>query len=130
QIFFYKLLVSRITTINLKRAKELSSGMSGQVEDISPVELFQMVNSIQKSGVFEFECEEIEARILFNDGEIVRAEYEDLKDEEAFFEILKMSKGRFKFIQGISPAEKKYHMIGGFMALLMEGMKRIDDARE
>ncbi len=137
QIFFYKLLVSRITAINLKRAQELSSGMAGQLADISPVELCQMVNSIQKSGALAFEHEDINARIIFNDGEIVKAEYrypdgtetDDLHDTEAFFEILNMAKGRFKFLQGITPAEKKFRIIGGFMALLMEGMKRIDDAR-
>ncbi len=129
QIFFYKLLVSRIMAINLKRADELSSGMVGQVADVSPVELCQMVNSVQKSGSLEFESEDFEARIIFNDGEIVQAGYNGMEGEEAFFVILNLSKGRFKFLQGISPVEKKYKIIGGFMALLMEGMKRIDDAR-
>lgn len=127
QIFFYKLLVNRINTINIKRSKEISSGMSGQIPDIAPVELCQMVNSVQKSGILEFEDEELVARITFKDGEIVRAVYEDETDTEAFYRILQMTKGRFKFIQGISTAEKKYEVIGGFMALLMEAMKRIDD---
>ncbi len=129
QIFFYKLLVSRIMEANMQRTDELSSGMSGLVSDVATVELCQMVNSVQKSGSLELENDDVEARIIFNDGEIVFAEYDEIKDEEAFYEILNMTSGRFKFIQGISPAEKKYWPIGGFMALLMEGMKRIDDAR-
>ncbi len=129
QIFFYKLLVSRITNINLKRAAELSSGMAGQIADIPPVELCQMVNSVQKSGALEFSYEEVDARIIFNNGEVVKAQYSDLDDTESFFEILKMTKGRFKFLQGISPAEKKYEVVGGFMALLMEAMKHIDDTQ-
>ncbi len=129
QIFFYKLLVSRIMAANIKRAENLGSGMSGQLSDVAPVELCQMVNSVQKSGSLEFDYAELEARIIFHDGEIVHAEFDDEEGEDAFYEILQMTEGRFNFQQGISPAEKKYRPLGGFMALLMEGMKRIDDAR-
>ncbi len=51
QVFFYKLLVSRITTINYQRAEELASGMVGQLADIPPLELCQMINSNQKQVV-------------------------------------------------------------------------------
>ncbi len=131
QVFFYKLLVSRITAVNLKRAEELGSGMVGQLADIPPVELCQMINSIQKTGRLVIESSETEtgAFLVFYEGEILQAVCNEMEGKEAFYRILAMTKGRFKFVQGLTSAEKKLDVIGGFMAMLMEGMKRIDDQR-
>jgi hypothetical protein len=129
QVFFYKLLVSRITKMNLQRAEELSSGMVGQLSDISPVELCQMINSNQKTGRLYLEYEEKRALIVFHEGELVHAELNEHEGKDAFYEILSIDNGRFKFSQGLSDKEKKMNVIGGFMAMLMEGMKRMDDKR-
>ncbi len=130
QVFFYKLLVSRITKMNLQRAEELASGMVGQLADISLVELCQMINSNQKTGHLKLEYDTTRALILFNEGEIVHAEINDLQGQDAFYEILGMPNGRFKFVQGLTASEKNKSVVGGFMALLMQGMKCIDDKRD
>lgn len=130
QVFFYKLLVSRITKMNLQRAEELSSGMVGQLADISLVELCQMINSNQKTGRLKLEYDTARALIVFNEGEIIHAEINELTGQEAFYEILCMPNGRFKFVHGLTAAEKSKDVIGGFMGMLMEGMKRLDDRRE
>jgi CRP-like cAMP-binding protein len=127
QVFFYKLLVSRITKMNMQRAEELSSGMVGQLSDISPVELCQMINSNQKTGRLNLEFGERRAVIKFNEGELVHAEFDALSGKNAFYRILSMDNGRFKFIQGLTEKEKTLDVIGGFMGMLMEGMKRLDD---
>jgi CRP/FNR family transcriptional regulator, cyclic AMP receptor protein len=129
QVFFYKLLVSRITKINKQRAEELASGMVGQLADISPVELCQMINSNQKTGRLNIESEEQRATILFNEGELVYAENNGHVGREAFYRTLAIDNGRFKFIQGLSEEEKKLDVLSGFMGMLMEGMKRLDDRR-
>ncbi len=127
QVFFYKLLVSRITKMNMQRAEELSSGMVGQLSDISPVELSQMINSNQKTGRLNIEFGDKRAVIKFNEGEIIHAEIEGLWGADAFYRILSIDNGRFKFIQGLTENEKALDIIGGFMGMLMEGMKRLDD---
>lgn len=128
QVFFYKLLVSRITKMNVQRAEELSSGMVGQLSDISPVELCQMINSNQKTGTLKLEFENQRASIKFNEGELIMAEIDSLNGKDAFYKILSIDNGRFKFSQGLSETEKALDVIGGFMAMLMEGMKRLDDS--
>lgn len=128
QVFFYKLLVNRITAINLQRAEELASGMVGQIADIPVVELCQMINSNQKTGVLKIEFEDIRATLMFNEGELIHADIQHMTGEEAFFRILGMKNGRFKFTQGIPASRRGNDVIGGFMALIMEGMKRIDDS--
>ncbi len=128
QVFFYKLLVSRITAINLQRAEELSSGMVGQLGDIPPLELCQMINANQKTGRLKIEVGDIKGMLLFNEGELVSAFY-DVKDgREAFYDVLAIGEGRFKFTQGLEKQEMVFDVLGGFMGMLMEGMKRIDDA--
>lgn len=130
QVFFYKLLVSRITRMNLQRAEELASGMVGQLADISLVELCQMINSNQKTGHLKLEYDSTRALILFNEGEIVHAEIYSLTGKAAFYEILAMHNGRFKFVHGLTAVQKNKGVIGGFMGLIMEGMKRLDDSRD
>lgn len=127
QVFFYKLLVSRITTINAQRAEELASGMVGQLSDISPVELCQMINSNQKTGRLKIESTSLNGHILFHEGEVIKAYFGVKADKDAFYDVITLSDGRFKFTQGLTRAEKKFPVIGGFMAMLMEGMKRLDD---
>ena len=129
QVFFYKLLVSRITKMNIQRAEELSSGMVGQLSDISTVELCQMINSNQKTGKLHLEYDDIKGSIVFNEGELVHAEINNQTGKDAFYDILSLDGGRFTFTQGLTREEENMGVIGGFMALLMEGMKRLDDLR-
>ncbi|MBM9603081.1 cyclic nucleotide-binding domain-containing protein [Desulfopila inferna] len=127
QVFFYKLMVRRITDINMKRAVELGSGMSGHIADMPPIDLCQMINYIQKSGTLTFEAEDCDGIIKFHEGEIIEAVCNSMSGKDAFFKILTMKKGRFIFVQGISARDAKKEIIGGFMAIMMEGMKYLDD---
>lgn len=127
QVFFYKLLVSRITTTNQQRAKEISSGMAGQLADIPPIELLQMINSNQKTGSLKIEAGKRKGRLLFNEGELVYAIFNGKDAQEAFYAVLALKNGRFKFAQGLSPQDMQRKVVGGFMGMLMEGMKRLDD---
>ena len=129
QVFFYKLLVSRITKMNTQRAEELASGMVGQLSDISMVELCQMINVNQKTGRLNLEFEDSKAMLMFNEGELIYAEINGSIGKEAFYEILAFTSGRFKFTQGLSDKDRRRDVIGGFMGMLMEGMKRLDDRK-
>ncbi|MGW8194358.1 MAG: DUF4388 domain-containing protein [Desulforhopalus sp.] len=130
QILFYKLLAGRINKVNQQRAEELASGMVGQLSDISAVELCQMINANQKTGRLNIESDEIRAAILFYEGEIVDAKYNTLHGKEAFFKVFSIHNGRFKFIQGLTSKEKTLDVVGGFMGMLMEGMRRLDDQEQ
>jgi len=127
QVFFYKLLVNRITAINMQRAEELASGMVGQIADMPIVELCQMINSNQKTGVLKIDTDKLRATLKFNEGELIHAGYENLQGSEAFYKILTIRAGRFTFSQGLTHTERKQEVIGGFMGLIMEGMKQIDE---
>ncbi len=127
QVFLYKLMVRRITEINEKRAGELGSGMSGYIADMPPIDLCQMINSIQKSGTIVFDSDFKQGFLKFHEGEIVEAVFDDYTGKEAFFNIIALTRGRFKFAQKLSYKDAQKEIIGGFMALIIEGMKWLDE---
>ena len=124
QVFFYRLLINRIQRNNMARALTLSSGMTGSLLNILPVELFQLINTNQKTGRLELFFEDGKAFFSFNEGELVLAHYGELRGKEAFFAVLGKSDGNFTYTSGLSPREQELPVIAGFMILIMEGMKR------
>jgi hypothetical protein len=58
----------------------------------------------------------------------VYVELDNLVGREAFYQILTIDNGRFNFSQGLTLKEKSLDVLGGFMGMLMEGMKRLDDS--
>ena len=126
-VFFYKLLASRIIRMNLQRAEDLAPGMVGQLTEISTVELCQMINSNRKTGKLHIEFEGKKAELLFNGGELIHAEINGLLDKPAFYKILALTSGRFKFTQDLTETEKRHDVIGGFMGMLLEGVGLLDD---
>lgn len=130
QIYFARLLASRLEKTNIARTEDFKSGMAGNLSDIPPAELFQSLNVNQKSGTVELTIHNKTATICFRDGDLVKAEYEDKQGTDAFFEIIKLTKGRFKFSSDLSDKDNKLPVLGEFMWLLMEGVRKIDEAKD
>ena len=129
QIFFYRVLVNRAQK-NTMRSGNISSGMSGELTDINSVELFQLINSGGKTGQIQFVFDNSQAVTLFNEGEIVFCKYGELEGQEAIFSLLAKQKGLFTYTKGLAEEEKKLPVLGGFMGLIMEGLRRIDEEQE
>ena len=71
-----------------------------------------------------------QAQVSFREGCIINAEYGELENQEAIFEILGEKEGVYSFKLGLSPQQMKAAEIGDFMMLLMEGVKRVDEEYE
>ncbi len=126
QVFFYRMLVDR-SQANTIRAGTISSGMTGRLSEINTVELFQLINSSQKTGKVQLVLDDGSAGIAFNEGELVKVHYKGLTGKEAFFALLAKGEGTFTYTSGLSSEEKELPVIGGFMGLIMEGMRRVDE---
>ena len=126
QLFIFKMLIERAQTMAL-RSGNLTSGMTGGLAEISIVDLFQLINSGKKTGVVELILDQGKAYVLFQNGEIVHARFLKLRSEEAVFALLAIKKGHFTYTKGIPGEQKKMPTIGDFMALLMQGLQRIDE---
>lgn len=129
-VFFYRLLIDRAGKISKKLSTEIGAGMSGDISEVHVVELFQMINSSQKTGTVELKLPGGEAVVLFNEGEVVFAKYGELSGKDALFKLLGVTSGQFSYTPGIPSEAMDNDVIGGFMGLVMEGMQRLDEGGE
>jgi len=130
QLYFSRLIANRLSKANSIRAEDLTSGMIGNLSEIPPEALFQTLNMNGKTGILTIdELANGTARFSFRQGALIKATYKSMSGEAAFYEILKESKGRFRFSPGIPPEDFELPEVGFFMKLLMEGMQRLDENR-
>lgn len=127
QMYFTRLLARRLAQSNIERSKQISSGMSGNLSEISVTELLQALNMTQKTGILALVSPQGDSRICLKDGNIVLAEFAGRTGEAAFFEIVKQKRGNFTFQPGLPPHEMNAEKIGDFMYLIMEAMNRLDE---
>ncbi len=125
QAAFIRLLVQRLAALN--RAVPPSTGMMGNIGVVSCAELLQMFHENLKTGKITFTLPDGTATVLFVDGEIVAADYGELHGVAAFNAILKARQGSFSFTGDIDPAMCERPPVGGFMKLLMDGLRLIDE---
>jgi len=126
-VFFYRLLIDRAGKVGKQLTTDISSSMSGDISEVHVVELFQMINSSQKTGTVELTLPQGTARVYFVEGELVYAQYLQLTGKDAFFVLLGMTSGQFAYTPGIPQEAEEFDVIGGFMGLVMEGMQRLDE---
>ncbi|MBR9981887.1 MAG: cyclic nucleotide-binding domain-containing protein [Desulfatitalea sp.] len=128
QMYFARLLSRRLAKSNVMISKEFSSGMTGTLSQMPPVELLQTLNYNQKTGTLKLNLSKGPATILFRGGAIVQAVYGPTMDKFAFFSILGEKQGRFQFVPGLTEQEMALPELGMFMELLMEGLRKMDEA--
>ncbi len=130
QMFMARLLAKRLTRGNRARVEDFASCMQGRLQDMAPAELFQVFHMNSKTGVLSLDLPCGPGKISFREGCIINAHYQGQENEEAIFAMLGEHEGTYRFTIGLSPQEMKAAEVGDFMKLLMEGIKRLDDAME
>ncbi|MCK5515390.1 MAG: DUF4388 domain-containing protein [Desulfobulbaceae bacterium] len=126
QIFLFKLLIDRVQAQALLSGN-ISSGMTGDLEEVPAIDLMQLINSSQKTGSIEVVCSEGSATVYFDEGEIIYAKFKKLSAKDAVFALLTIRKGFFTYSRGIPDELKMLPPIGGFIGLMMEGVQGIDE---
>lgn len=129
QMYFARLLSRRLAESNVMISKEYLSGMTGTLNQMPLVELFQTLNYNQKTGRLKLNLSNGSAQCLFNTGSIIHAQYGRKTGKQAFFSILGEKEGRFQFIPGLQENEIDKPKLGMFMELLMEGLRILDEDR-
>jgi len=126
QLFLLKMLVDRAQAMAL-RSGNITSGMSGELDEISIVELLQLINSSGKTGRIRLILDDAEATVQFNEGELIRVRYRELKDKKALFALLAKKSGHFSYTKGIPQGLEFTEPFGDFMGLILEGVQYIDE---
>lgn len=129
QIFLFRMLVDRAQAMTL-RSGDITSGMTGELEEIAVVDLFQLINSSKKTGSVKLLLEQGKGMVFFSEGEVVHAQFAHFRDKEAIFALLEAKEGRFVYGKGIPRELHGRPPLGDFMGMLMEGLQKIDEQQE
>jgi len=109
---------------NLGGKTETSKGFSGDLQDLSIVELVQMLNFNKKSGVLTI-TNDGQGFVYINQGNLWAVRKGDLNGEEAFYEIVKLKQGAFSFEVSDVTVEQNIH--NSTMNVLMEACRVTDE---
>lgn len=101
--------------------------MTGTLGLFSLVDLFQLLSASARTGRLAVHHPEGLARIYFDKGRVVYADFGGLVGEEAVFALFKDEQGSFEFQLGL-PAPG-VTISGSTESLMMEALRRLDEAR-
>jgi len=127
QMYLTRILTKRLAESNVHRAEEITSGMSGDLSQMSAWELLQALNLSQKTGILILTLPNGSAQLLLNRGNLIRADYCNQTGKEAVYKILKERQGRFKFSSSLPEDQLDAPKIGSLMEILLDASRVIDE---
>lgn len=106
----------------------IKSELSGNFEQIGLVDVVQMLVAARRDGKLSIESEGRKGELVFGDGQVVHAVFGDAAGEDAFLEMLKVTKerGSFSFsvesVDAVQPSINKRtdHLLLGLANVLDE----------
>jgi len=120
-------LLSRHSKTMKTRATTLSHADFKGTLNVTPfADLIQLLGSTRKTGVLGFRDKDRAGAIYLEDGEAVHAWTDDLKGEDAFFEMAGWRTAKFAF-RSIKRQEPKT-LKTATMTLLVEAMRRLEES--
>lgn len=126
---FSKLLAERLKATNMSLQTELNRGIIGKLSMISLVDLVQTLQQSRRSGTLVMNYYGQQARLGFKNGILSTAIAGTIKSDEAFYTVVCWPDGDFCFEQGEIEIKDDEKVVRDSMGLLMEGMRRMDEAR-
>jgi DNA-binding response OmpR family regulator len=122
-----KSVLSRIQQHRLEAMPVENGVISGQLINMSPVDLFQALEIGRKTCALTLSRSSETAVIYFRDGQVYDAELGKTRGENVVYRILSWPAGEFKIRFG---AESRVQSVEiSTQGLLMEGMRQLDEAK-
>jgi len=118
------MLLQRKQRERLER-KDARTKFSGQLADMAVVDLLQTIEISRKSGTIQLTTDLGQATLWFRDGGVIDAEMGRLTGENAVYRLLGINDGLFEV--EFKPVNRSQVITVGTQALLMEGMRRVDE---
>ena len=128
QTYLTRMLAKRLARSNIMRAEQITSGMTGQLSELSVMELLQALNLSQKSGVLNLTLAAGSAELFLKEGNLVKARYNDMKDRDAIYAVVREKEGRFNFDPKLPDEFKDTPIIGSMMEILLDASRIIDES--
>jgi CRP-like cAMP-binding protein len=127
---FSRIIAERLYSMNVKLETQTSRGITGRLSMIGVVDVVQTLHASRRTGTLVLQDESgREAQVGFREGEVVSAVAGEMRGPEGFYELVTWREGDFSFEGGEPQPDPagEAAVSGGTMALLMEGMRRMDE---
>jgi Domain of unknown function (DUF4388) len=101
--------------------------LQGSLKHLHLADVIQLISVSGKTGMFHLKKEDHVGQIYLKDGNIVHAEVDEIKGEEAVYELAIWSEGEFNFEPDVEPSVRTISKTN--TNLLMEAARRLDEWR-
>ncbi len=114
----------RVKAMDSEKSQKVK-GFEGNLEDLTLVEVIQLINLNKRSGTLRVESEE-DGLLVFEKGNLFHASCGNIQGEEAVNKLVTFKKGIFRFEPEVVSAEK--NITGSTMNVLLEACRLMDEA--
>ncbi len=111
------------------RARPAAAGVEGSLADLSVAEVVQVLAHGLRTAVVTIEGPRGSGEIALERGRVVDARAGALRGEDAVYELVTWEEGRFRIAPGLPPDRPRTVENADTEGLLMEGFRRLDEAR-
>lgn len=101
--------------------------MTGTLGLFSLVDLIQLLSGAGRTGRLLIQHPRGDAKLYFEDGEIVHALFGEVRGEDAVYALFEDERGPFSFDAGLAAFERTVEL--GTQNLVLEAVRRLDEAR-
>ncbi len=102
-------------------------GFQGVLSDLELTDIIQMLCLARRTALLHLKHRDRRGRIIFDNGEITHAEFDDLVGEKAVYRMLALRQGDIFMQSDFKPHERTIEV--GWQDVLFEGVKRADEER-
>jgi hypothetical protein len=99
----------------------------GDLKQVSVADLLQLLGANRRSGTLSLSTPSGAGEVRLGDGEVLDAVYRRVDGEKALMRLLGENEGAFAFAGGSAPTLRRIERSS--QALLMDGMRQLDEAR-
>ncbi len=121
-----ELVVAKTAQLIESGAMRRSGGLAGSLRDVALPDVMQALGNGRKTGLLRVVAGGISGEIHFLEGQIANASFGPHAREEALYAMLALKDGDFSLDPSFKPPERVIK--GSTESLLLEGMRRIDEA--
>ncbi len=122
-----EVLIAKVKQLLAQRQARSPRGVSGSLAELALTDVVQVLSQGRKTGQLRIRNGADAGEVHFLDGAIVNALWMGLRGEDAFYGMLGLSAGEFSLDPTFRPPAKAIN--SPVEALMLEGMRRLDEAR-
>lgn len=122
-----EVLIAKVKQLLAQRQARSPRGVSGSLAELALTDVVQVLSQGRKTGQLSIRNGAEQGEVHFLEGAVVNALWQGLRGEEAFFAMLGLSTGDFALDPTFRPSSQA--ISSNVEALMLEGMRRLDEAR-